>query len=261
VRVYVVGAAGTLPGEEPASGGTDAFLRVYDGDGTAVWTRQFGSSGKDTAWEVSVHTTGVYVAGAAGGALAGQAYGGGKSDVFVRRYDFDGKEAWTREFGGPGDDSAVPGGLAVDDTGVYVSGSTNGALPGQTNAGDFDAFIGKYGLDGGAGWLRQFGTAAYDDAHGISVFGEGVYVVGNTFGPLPGLEKQTHAGDGDAFVRRYDSDGRETWTVQTGTAGFEEFFGVFADETGVYLAGLEGPPAGPNDVVVARIGHPPPCAP
>lgn len=257
VRVYVVGAAGRLPGQSYA-GGTDAFLRVYDDDGNPVWTRQFGSSAGDFAWEVSVHKTGIYVWGGARAAVAGQTYAGGPSDVVVRKYDFDGNEAWTRQFGTEGDDMAVTGGLAADDTGVYVSGSTNGAFPGQTNAGDFDAFVRKYDFAGNARWTRQYGTPGYDDAHGLSVFDGGVYVVGNTYGALPGLDKQTHAGDGDAYVRRYGSDGMETWTLQRGTAGFEEFFGVVADETGVYVVGFEGPagdPPGPNDIVVAKLGH------
>jgi hypothetical protein len=258
VRVYVVGSAGPLPGQSYAGGPTDAFLRAYDDDGTPVWTRQFGSSASDFAWDVSVHETGIYVAGFAKAAVSGQTYAGGPSDVVVRKYDFDGNEAWTRQFGTEGDDTAQTGGVAADDTGVYVSGSTDGALPGQSKAGDSDAFVRKYDFDGNARWTRQYGTPGYDDAHGIAVFDGAAYVVGNTYGALPGVTKQTHAGDGDAYIRRYDGEGTETWTLQTGTAGFEEFFGVFADETGVYVVGFEGPagdPPGPNDIFVARIGH------
>jgi len=50
-------------------------------------------------------------------------------------------------------------------------------------------------------WTRQFGTAAFDRAEGISVDASGVYVAGRTNGALPG---QTSSGE-DAFVRKYDA--------------------------------------------------------
>jgi hypothetical protein len=43
-------------------------------------------------------------------------------DVFVVRYDLDGNHVWTRQFGTDRTDSGQ--GIAVDDSGVYVSGKT-----------------------------------------------------------------------------------------------------------------------------------------
>src|SRR3989338_735964 len=61
---------------------------------------------------------------------------------------------WIRQFGSLtllqlGDfsfDEAV--GVSVHSSGVYVTGRTQGALPGQTSAGSQDAFVRKYDLDG-----------------------------------------------------------------------------------------------------------------
>jgi hypothetical protein len=57
----------------------------------------------------------VYVVGAAAGALPGQIYSG-IADVFVRKYDLNGNELWTRQFGTPAVDLAI--GVSVDTTGV-----------------------------------------------------------------------------------------------------------------------------------------------
>ena len=45
----------------------------------------------------------------------------------------------------------------------------------------------KYGPEGGVLWTRQFGTTELDEAYAVSadVLG-GVYVVGSTYGTLPG---------------------------------------------------------------------------
>ena len=63
-------------------------------------------------------------------------------------------------------------------------------------------------------WVRQFGTTGLDEAKGAAVDAGGAsYVVGETFGTLPG---QTPAGTLDAFIRKYDPSGTELWTRQFG---------------------------------------------
>jgi autotransporter-associated beta strand protein len=233
--VYVAGfTEGTLPGQTSA-GFIDAFVRKYAADGNELWTRQFGTGGVDRAVGVAVDASGVYVAGFTEGTLPGQASAGG-FDAFVRRYDAAGNELWTRQFGSSGVDAAV--GVAVDASGVYVVGRTDGTLPGQTSAGGDDAFVRRYDADGNERWTRQFGTSGADVAVGVAVDASGVYVVGFTDGTLPG---QASAGDFDAFVRKYDTDGNELGTLQFGTFSFSSEFdsvNAVAADGNVYVAGL-----------------------
>jgi hypothetical protein len=73
----------------------------------------------------------------------------------------------------------------------------------------------KYDGNGEEIWTRQFGTEGLDEAHGVSVDGGGnVYVVGQITGPIPG---QAGWSDINAFVRRYNGDGKEMWGIQFGT--------------------------------------------
>ncbi len=81
---------------------------------------------------------------------------------------------------------------------MYVTGVTFGTLPGQTRVG-IDAFVRKYDLNGNDIWTRQFGTSSDDVGIGISVDDSGVYVVGWTFGTLPG---QTSSGGIDTYVAK-----------------------------------------------------------
>ncbi len=119
----------------------DAFVRKYDLNGDEVWTRQFGTSAFDDINCIAVdEDMRVYVDGGTSGALPGQSNSGGR-DAFVRRYDSKGDEVWTLQFGTPDFDRAF--GIAVSDQNVFVGGDTNGALPGQTNAGLLDSFIVK----------------------------------------------------------------------------------------------------------------------
>ena len=229
--VYVAGVTpGALPGQISA-GGSDVFLRKYDLDGNEQWTRQFGTTSEDRGLGAVVDTSGVYLTGYTYGALPGYANAGSR-DVFVRKYDLDGNELWTRQFGTTGEDIGIE--VAVDTGGLYLTGGTMGALPGQSSAGEWDVFVRKYDLSGNEQWTRQFGSISEDWGPGVAVDTGGLYVTGYTAGALPG---QSSAGGLDAWVRRYDLDGNEQWTRQFGTTSDDSSAEVVVDAVEAYLVG------------------------
>jgi len=229
--VYVVGyTEGTLPGKINL-GWWDAFVRKYDIYGSVQWTRQFGTSSDDEVRGVAVDGSGVYVVGETWGTFPGQTRAGWW-DAFVRKYDKYGGLKWTRQFGTSQDDFAF--GVAVDGSGIYVVGYTEGILPGKTSAGRRDAFVRKYDIYGNALWTRQFGTSEEDEVRGVAVNPSGVFVAGYTRGTLPG---KTSAGGADAFLRKYDMYGGLKWTRQFGTYADDAAFGVAVDSSGIYVAG------------------------
>jgi hypothetical protein len=245
--LVVVGSTnGALPGQTNA-GGSDAFVRTYDGEGNEGWTRQFGTSGTtgfgDAALGVALDAGGfIYVVGQTDGALPGQVYAGGL-DLFVRKYDPVGSEVWTRQFGTPGIDFVAfgGGGIAIevaDEDGdrIYVAGAVEGALRDQTYAGgEADAFVRRYDTAGNEVWTRQFGTETFDDIHHVAVFDGNVYVAGSTGGAFPGF---TFAGGvEDTLIRAYDADGDELWTVQMGTPDDDHLNTLAVGATGVFVAG------------------------
>ncbi|MFQ6129495.1 MAG: SBBP repeat-containing protein [Candidatus Hadarchaeaceae archaeon] len=234
-NVYVAGETlGALPGQS-SSGGQDVFVRKYDGSGSELWTRQFGTSALVSVWRVAVDSSGnIYVAGETKGALPGQISSGGW-DVFIRKYDGSGSEFWTRQFGTYDNDYAP--GMAVDASGnVYAAGYTGGALPGQSSPGGGDAFVRKYDGSGSELWTRQFGSFDYDYAEGVAFDASGnIYVAGLTSGALP---EQSSLGGGDAFVRKYDDSGSELWTKQFGSSDYDKAYDVAVDTSNnVYVVG------------------------
>jgi len=230
-NVYVAGSTdGTFPGQTRV-GGTDAFVRKYDGDGNVQWTRQFGTPSNEQAYAIAADASSVYVVGYTEGLLPGA--GGSVFDAFVRKYDGDGNVQWTRQFGSS---TSYDWALAVtlDASGVYVAGYTQGALPAQSYLGSYDAFVRKYDTSGNELWTHQFGTSNQDQVTGIAPDDSGVYLSGFTYGSFPGGNS---AGYADAFVRKYDPSGDEEWTRQFGTSSFDWASGVAADSSGVYLTG------------------------
>ncbi|MCH8282423.1 MAG: SBBP repeat-containing protein, partial [Chloroflexi bacterium] len=84
-------------------GDADAYLRKYDGHGKEIWTQQFGTESEDHATGVTADGAGnLYVVGLTRGVFPGYTgLVGIDYDAYLRKYDGDGNELWTRQFGTP----------------------------------------------------------------------------------------------------------------------------------------------------------------
>jgi hypothetical protein len=230
-KVFVAGnTASAMPGQ--VSGGSwDGWVRAYDSEGDALWTRQFGGAGSEDFHWVAADRTGVYLVGS----IAPGPDFTGDVDVLLVKYDLDGGLLWVRQFGTPDFDHGE--GIASRHGEIYVTGQTDGTLPGQVSAGGIDNFVRKYDPDGTVAWTRQFGTPG-DETNGprrVVASGRGVYVTGTVASALPG---QTSSGGLDVFVRQHDRDGDELWTLQFGTSGGEAALSADVCENDeIYLSG------------------------
>lgn len=143
--------------------------------------------------------------------------------------------SWTAQFGAASGTDEIATGVSTED-GLFVVGTTTGALPGQSSAGGVDGWIRKYDRYGHVEWTEQFGTAGDDVPYGIGGNNVvGLYIVGTTTGAFSG---ETNAGGVDIFARKYNTDGSYLWTDQTGTAGTDELTDIDVyDTNGVRVAG------------------------
>ena len=152
-NLYLSGwISGVFPGQ-PQVGATDAFLGKYGPAGELLWVTQFGTSDEERALDVAAHDDGgAYVVGWTRGIFAGQTEVPERAvlvrrDGFVRRYDWTGKELWTRQFGTTSDQSANS--VVIDDAGgLLLTGETSSPLFGQGSIGGMDVFLGK--MSGGS---------------------------------------------------------------------------------------------------------------
>jgi hypothetical protein len=200
----------------------------------AEWSRQVATDNWDVIRSVDVEAGNVYLMGETQGTFPGMTPIP-LMDAFVRSYDSNGTERWTDQIGSDG----VDRGRAVDAAaaGVAVAGSVGSGqfLPGESSAGDEDAFVRLYTAAGGISWTHQFGTANWENAYGVAVDSTGVYVVGETQGAFSGYSNPAGS---DAYVRKYDLSGTHLWTRQFGgSPGDVTARMVAVDSSGVYVAG------------------------
>ena len=194
------------------------------------WTSQFGTQRYDLAYATAAADDGVYVAGFTNYALPRQTYHH-RYDAFVRKYDAAGAELWTRQFGTSGTDQVLA--LAVDDSGVYAVGSTDGRFPKQAAAGGLDAFVAKFGPGGRQMWLEQFGTRGADEAGSVVAAGTGLFISGSTDGRLGA----SRLGGTDAFVGAFSLEGEPRWIRQFGSSGTDRARGLGVGSGTVYVVG------------------------
>jgi predicted outer membrane repeat protein len=222
-NVYVTGSTdGALQGA--FLGIRDIFIRKYDSSGNHAWTKQIGTAGHDTGYDIAVDSSGnIYVAAIVSGNLGGTHYG--LVDVFVAKYNSSGTVQWTTQLGTASDDYANS--ISVDASGnVYVGGYTKGALIG-TNAGGTDAFITKLNGTGSQIWVKQFGASTNDSCESVAVDSSGnVLASGRS--------------NGVAFISKYNSAGTQLWsnTINIPSTSNIRPYGVSLDgEDNVYVGG------------------------
>lgn len=215
--VCVVGrAGGTIPGQTSASPLlNDAFARMYDPNGSEIWTRQFGTAGDDQAVAVAADASGIYVAGQTMGALGGP--NKGQIDAFVRQYDAWGASGWTNQFGTTQNEVILA--ASMDANALYVGGNTRGTTPPNvlsdpsltgTAPGTFgDAFLRKMEKDSGSPvWTHQFGGPdGSENVQGIATDGSSEVYVTGLVGGVGLAGHPAFDGSFNVFFQKYEGSG------------------------------------------------------
>lgn len=245
-NIYISGwTAGSIAGQN--AGMNDGFITRYDSTGNIVWSKQFGSAGNENiTWSAIDMAGNVYITGSTSGDLASK--NAGKEDVFVAKFNPEGKMEWLKQAGT--DSTDVANGICTDKKGfVYLTGQTMGKL-GKTSFGNSDAFIIKLDPMGNILIKEQTGTPQNDFAMAITADdNDGLYICGSTMGAFSSSNK----GMLDAFVIRFNENGDLVQTIQFGTPGIEMALQILTDdEHNIYVAGsttgdMEGKQAGDGD--------------
>jgi hypothetical protein len=103
-----------------------------------------------------------------------------ESDTFLRKYDRDGAEIWSRKF------EAQIRAMATHDAGVYVGGLTqNNTPPGPHGTASIESLIRLYDPQGNELWTRQFGFTGdqfnVSYVHAVAADASGVYAAGSSY--------------------------------------------------------------------------------
>lgn len=233
-NIYVAGyTTGTIPSgvmtELVNVGNNDLFLMRLTPLGAYSWGQMFGTTGNEFALSLRVFGGKLFISGSTAGALGGVGTWLGALDAFVVRYTFAGARETVLQFGTASDDQGYS--LADDGTYLYLTGPTEGTLPGNTHAGGKDLFVTR--IDPVAmtrSWTVQRGTSSNEEAYRLVHASGSLFVAGTTPGTFPG---NTSAGGGDAYLYRLAAtDGAMQSVRQWGSPSYDIAFGIAVDPSG-----------------------------
>ncbi len=241
----------------------DAFLVKFDASGARIWATYYGGGATDYGHSVAIDIAGnVYLAGSTN-SLSGIAsggfqntFGGGNSDAYLVKFDYNGNRLWATYYGGLGDEWCR--GLATDAAGnVYMSGSTNdssgfiasGGFQNSYGGGNTDAFLVKFDANGNRLWATYYGGTGDEESGSeegintnIATDASGdVYMAGYT----TSLNNIASGGFQDtsvyqsAFLVKFNANGNRLWGTYYGGVTSSSFgSGTATDASGnVYLTG------------------------
>lgn len=195
---------GAIPGPGPTR--TASFLASYSLSGKLRWKRWFQESDEGDLFPRKLCVTGageIYVA-----SRIHRPHAAGRpvdADIAVTQFDLEGNTIWQRSWGGESQMMDSPHAIAVDASGVYVTGET------MVSADNYDIVTLSYDRNGNERWIRQYaGKGGHNDGgHAIAFDRDGsVYVGGFAVeNPTPGDPKFGK----DYIVLKYSSTGELKW--------------------------------------------------
>jgi hypothetical protein len=186
-------------------------------------------------------------------------FGGGGYDAFLVKLDRSGKRTWATYCGGDSVDIAQ--GVAADNVWHYVyimgyTSSRNGiasedAYQEEHASGIYDAFIGKFNMNGQRIWCTYYGgngvlsggqiggeyifNAAIDERY------QDIYFTGVTTSDeniaTQGAHQDRWSGDFDAMLVKFNGDCEREWGTYYGGTEFDGAYGITLDPSGYITIG------------------------
>ncbi len=196
----------------------------------ALWARGFQSTSGEFSRAIAVDRrdnvvfTGYFdgTVDFGGGPLTAE----GGLDLFIAKFDAEGRHVWSRNFKGSAADIGLVIGVDTQDN-VMVTGFFSGVLnlggaPLTAETGTH-LFIAKFAPDGKHIWSRSFGGVGTTVPLGMAVDNQDAVVLTGYFSATLdfGGGPMTPAGGNDLFIVKFAPTGKHVWSRSFGGAGSE----------------------------------------
>ncbi len=245
-----------------SSGSSDIFFVKYSVQGNVIFARQFGTSGMDRGYALSIDSQdNVYIVGKFSGTInfdplnspQGQVTSSGNLDGIIVKYDSNGNFLWCRKIGGSSLDRVLH--IQVDNNDdIVITGAIStvcsfdngvGGVVQKVSNGLMDVFYAKYLSTGVLQFVHSFGAGGNDTGMGINVDNQNNIIITGYFsgtincdpaGTAAGVFTQTSGTD--VFIAKYTPNGDYLWGKQIYGTYHNWGFDVAVDSNDkVYVSG------------------------
>jgi len=181
------------------AGGGDVYVIKTDANGDTLWTKTYGTTNNEKAYDIQQTTDGGYIISGTRG------LGAQGSDAYLIKTDAAGNVLWSNTYGG-----------LEEDQGYSVKQTTDGGyiIGGRTHDFNFNwsalaFYLVKVDANGNALWSKIIGGTGQESGYDVQQTSDGGYIMtGNTaFDPV---------GYGDVYLVKTDSMGNLLWSKTYG---------------------------------------------
>lgn len=205
---------------------TDYWIMKLDTDQEIIWSKIYGSTGREYAYSVKeTSDDGYIVAGHSRKKLYGDLdYGGNYWDFWILKLDQGGNILWNKTFGGPGYEKANAI-LETIDGGYLVAGFATSYGPGGMDSGVIfreskkNVWVLKLDSEGNQVWEYLAGGMGEDGALAACETPDGKYMIS-------GFDSSVDKGNYDFLVLRLDASGNEEWYKTYGGVHAENAYAI-----------------------------------
>jgi uncharacterized delta-60 repeat protein len=228
--LYIAGTSKSYSKE----GDYDVLVLKMDQNGTLLWAKSLGGSGKDHGYDiVATQDGGAVVVGKT------KSFGHGHYDMYVVKLSSAGKVLWSSAYGGDTNEEAH-GITQLADGSLIIVGGTE-----SFGAGDFDFYIVKTDRNGKKLWERYYGGKKADMFYCVAPAKDGGF-------SAAGYTRSYNAGKKDLTVMRLDKKGNTLWHKIAGRHNHEVARAIVAtpDDGVVVVGSTKSKGHGKNDIYI-----------
>ncbi len=235
---------------------SDMFVAKYDVSGNVIWARSASGGNEDGSEGIVADALGyVIVTGYfnSGSIIFGNDTlnnsGNLTTDMFIVKYDSDGKVIWINQGSGTtnndyGHDVATDEGNNIYVTGAFYSDQItfdNFSISNSQAGGYSDMFLVKYNAAGNVEWVQKTYCTSNDYAHSVATDkADGVYVNGWFDGSMTSdsITLTSANASTDIFIAKYHKSGNFIWLMQGNGYGPDYSYSLAVDKNkNVFITG------------------------
>lgn len=229
---------------------TDLLLCKTDASGNIIWSKTYGRILLEEGFSVEQTMDGGYII--TGRALTGiyPFWDPVYSDAWLLKTDENGDSAWTKIYGGNGNDYCTSV-QQTSDLGYIMTGTMNseGNYPDYEIDEEYEPALSKAWLvktdsSGDTLWTRTYGERSYGNCV-LQTSDSGYILVGWMF-------PDNHERQSDVLLIKTDSSGNEVWTKNIGAEDNDAGFCIRQTADGYIIAGQTKPIGSPYRALIIK---------
>lgn len=223
-------------------GMSDVWIIQIRPDGSKVWEKSYGGSGRDEPYNaILTKNNEYYVVCHSNSPISGDKTvpNKGDLDIWVLKLDMNGNKIWDTSFGGnASDDFPTAFSTTQDGNFIVACGSLSGVSGDKSfpQQGIKDYWVVKFSPDGQKIWDKSFGGSEIEAPYDIQELSDESFIIAGNSASLPGGDKTAlNYGQADFWIVKIDKNGNKLWDKSFGGSGFDFATCIDQNKTGYFL--------------------------